>query len=184
MKKSKEIYDLEHAYKNLENINMWINNSDTKSSIMLGLVGVVFTILFSNLKFIDSMIKVVTNCCVKITFSDLLYLLMTAISLMILFSGIYMLIRVLIPKLKLNINNNDSVIYFGSIGKYESVNDFKGKALCIKKEELLDDLLNQIYINSKICMKKFNNYNVGIRSLIVGIISFVLLYLIGLFIYL
>ena len=103
MKKSKEIYDLEHAYKILENINMWINNSDTKSSIMLGLVGVVFTILFSNLKFIDSMIKVVTNCCVKITFSDLLYLLMTAISLMILFSGIYMLIRVLIPKLKLNI---------------------------------------------------------------------------------
>ena len=68
MKKSKEIYDLEHAYKNLENINIWINNSDTKSSIMLGLVGVVFTILFSNSKFIDSMIKVVTNCCVKITF--------------------------------------------------------------------------------------------------------------------
>ena len=37
MKKQKNIDD---AYKKLEMINQWINNSDSKSSIVLGLVGI------------------------------------------------------------------------------------------------------------------------------------------------
>lgn len=38
----------EDSYKNLEIINEWINNSDNKTSIVLGIVGIILTIIFSN----------------------------------------------------------------------------------------------------------------------------------------
>jgi len=44
-------------YKNLENINSWINNSDTKASIVLGLNGVILSIIFTNIKIHIAIIK-------------------------------------------------------------------------------------------------------------------------------
>ncbi|MED2984849.1 hypothetical protein P4311_26100 [Bacillus thuringiensis] len=36
----------------------------------------------------------------------------------------------------------------------------------IKKDELVNDYLSQIYINSKICNRKFTLYNKGVNWLI------------------
>ena len=38
----------EDLYKNLDIINQWINNSDNKAAINLGLVGILLTIIFTN----------------------------------------------------------------------------------------------------------------------------------------
>ena len=38
----------EDLYHILDTINMWINNCDTKASIILGIIGVVFSIVFSS----------------------------------------------------------------------------------------------------------------------------------------
>ena len=142
LKNNRVFYSIEDAYKILDNINTWIVNSDTKASIILGLIGVLFI------------------------------------------NGIYNLILVLIPKLKINNNNKKSILYFGSICSFESVNEFKHKVYHTKKTELLDDLLNQVYINSGICAKKFNNYNAGLRNIIIGILVFLVFYILGILVYL
>ena len=75
MKSKKEIiYDEDKAYKSLENINSWINNSDTKVSIILGLLGVIFTVIFSNTEFYHSMLKLWKSVIKNIRFGELIYL--------------------------------------------------------------------------------------------------------------
>ena len=182
--KNSEIYSIDDAYRNLDNINLWIVNSDTKTSIILGLIGVLFTIIFSNSDFLILLIKLINEIFDNIMFSDIIYLIIMIFSIGLFINGIYKLILVLIPKLKLNINNGKSILYFGSIYSFGSVNDFKHKVYRIKKGELLDDLLNQIYINSNICSKKFNNYNAELRSVIYGALIFSIFYVVGILVYL
>lgn len=182
--KNDGIYSIDDAYRNLDNINLWIVNSDTKASIILGLIGVLFTIIFSNANFLILLIKLINEIFDNIMFSDIIYLVIMIFSIALFINGIYKLILVLIPKLKLNINNEKSILYFESICSFESVNDFKHKVYHIKKVELLDDLLNQIYINSNICSKKFNNYNAGLRSVTYGTLIFSIFYVVGILVYL
>ena len=51
------------------------------------------------------------------------------------------------------------------------------------KKEYLKDLLSQVYINSKIAHKKYLNYNTGVYLTIIGFISFVVIFLIGIYVY-
>lgn len=46
--KLKDMFTRDDAYKTLETINMWINNCDTKTSVVLSGVGVVATIILSS----------------------------------------------------------------------------------------------------------------------------------------
>lgn len=184
LKNNMVFYSIEDAYKILDNINTWIVNSDTKASIILGLIGVLFTIIFSNLDFINILIKLINKIFDNILFSDIVYLIIMLFSIVLFINGIYNLILVLIPKLKINNNNKKSILYFGSICSFESANEFKHKVYHTKKAELLDDLLNQVYINSGICTKKFNNYNAGLRNIILGILVFLIFYILGILVYL
>ena len=75
---TKNNYNKEDIYKNLDNIISWINNSEVKASIALGLFGVIITVLFTN----DSIIKKYTDLLKEviknINFSDVLYILFTS----------------------------------------------------------------------------------------------------------
>ena len=51
------------------------------------------------------------------------------------------------------------------------------------KEEYLNDLLSQIYINSKIANEKHVNYNKGIKWTIIGFIALIVMFLIGIYLY-
>lgn len=185
MKNKKEIiYDEDKAYKSLENINSWINNSDTKVSIILGLLGVIFTVVFSNTEFCDLMLKLLKSVVKDIRFGELIYLLLIFLSIVLIIYGIYKLFRVLVPRLEFNLSKGKkSILYFGEISNYDSFNDFKRNVYKISKKELYDDILHQIYINANICNVKFKNYNYGLKSSIIGIILFTFLYILGVVIY-
>ena len=71
LKNNRVFYSIEDAYKILDNINTWIVNSDTKASIILGLIGVLFTIIFSNLDFINILIKIIDKIFNNILFGDI-----------------------------------------------------------------------------------------------------------------
>lgn len=85
MKKQKNIDD---AYKKLEMINQWINNSDSKSSIVLGLVGIIFTIVFTNTNFINNIERIISEISKHIIFSDVLYIIFFIISIVCCLYGI------------------------------------------------------------------------------------------------
>ena len=182
--KNNNEYSIDDAYRSLDNINSWIINSDTKASIVLGLLGVLFTIIFSNSDFINILNKLINEIFNDIMFCDIFYLIIMFFSLVLFINGIYNLILVLIPKLKLNINKRKSILYFGDICSFESVNEFKYKVYHTKKGELLDDVLNQVYINSNICTKKFNNYKVGLSRIFLGVLIFFVFYMLGILVYL
>lgn len=120
MKKQKIIDD---AYKKLEMINQWINNSDSKSSIVLGLVGIIITIIFTNTSFVDDIIRIISRISKHMIFKA----------------------------------NDDDII---------------------------DDLLNQIYQNSIICNKKYINFTNGLKYFLLGLLSSLVIYGLGILVYL
>ena len=75
----KEIKD--NAYKNLEIINEWINNSDNKTSVALDLIGILLTILFTTRNLFEKITKIISSIFSKIDFSDILFLIIFAISI-------------------------------------------------------------------------------------------------------
>jgi len=181
----KNKYTKEDAYKNLEFINSWINNSDTKASIVLGLIGIILTIIFSNSSLINKCVQLMNEFTKKIQFSDILYIafLLSAITLFLL--GLYKLIKVLIPTLKIKHKaQTKSFLYFGDIATYSGSFEFKEELKKAKENEIFDDILNQLYINSTICNNKFNNFTVGLKCSLIGLILFFILFFLGISIYL
>lgn len=82
-----------------------------------------------------------------------------------------------------NRNVTDSILFFGKISDRASYQIFQNDILSIKKEDYLKDLLSQVYINSKIANEKYVNYNKGIKWTIIGFIAFIVMFLIGIFLY-
>ena len=68
-----------------------------------------------------------------------------------------------------NLNNASSLFFFGSIGATE-LQIYKDKANQITEQDLIDDLEEQIYTNSRICNQKAKWYNNGIKFLLITII--------------
>lgn len=62
-------------------------------------------------------------------------------------------------------------------------NTYQQKFCAMSKEDFLNDLIEQIYINADIASIKYATYNRGLRRTIVGFIFFVVLLLIGIYIY-
>lgn len=177
-------YSKEDCYKNLENMNAWICNSDTKTSIVIGLLGIIITVLLTNNGFINNYIDIFEIVFKNIDFSDVLYTILTMISFVMIFFGIYKLIKVLIPTL--NLKNGiikPSHLFFGSIANFESYTDFKMSLDKETDDDIIDDILNQVYINSKICVSKFINFKSGLKYSLLGIILFIALFIIGFLIY-
>ena len=102
--------------------------------------------------------------------------------------GIARLIFTLVARINSNVYNEpdlitDSVLFFGKISDKASYQVFQNDVLNMTKEEYLKDLLSQIYINSKIANEKHVNYNKGIKWTIIGFIAFVVMFLIGIYLY-
>ena len=174
----------DELYKRLDSINQWINNCDSKTSVMIGFIGVLVTIIFTNSEIIHYLVKILSNCFTKVIFSDILFFIfLLSFALMIIY-GIALLLKVLIPTLKMKSNKHKSYLYFGSIAKYDSYVEYKNDLLCATENDIIDDLLNQIYQNSLIATNKYHNYTKGVKTFILGFVGFVILYIIGLIIYL
>ncbi len=180
MKKTK--IDKEDLYKNLDMTNLWINNSDTKASIVIAFLGFSLFELIKNTKYFNNVEMLLKKSTHNIIFSDCLYLLFLGGSYILILIGLYLLLKVLIPTLKSKGKIPKSLIYYGFISNIE-LKEYKQLIKQSTEEELMDDLINQNYINSKICFNKFNNFKYGTFFIILGSIINVVIVLLGLLIY-
>jgi hypothetical protein len=174
----------EDAYKNLEMINSWFNNSDAKASIALCLIGVVLTIIFSNSDFLGIFFKLHKNLIAEMCFINLIYILLIIISMIIFTLGVYFLLKVLIPSLNINTSVKKSFLYFGQVAKYSSFSKYKKDVIDATSDDVLNDVLNQVYINSIICNAKFENFIKGLKFSIIGFVFLLILLIMGIKIYL
>ena len=102
-------------------------------------------------------------------------------SILLILVGIWHIIQSIIARTKPPSEKgliNDSLIYYGTISKYE-YEKYEKKIIDIDEESLKKEIISQIYINSKICTKKFENYNKGLKYSILGFSLFVVSIVIG-----
>ena len=179
--------DKEDAFNVLDRIIGFVNNCDNKASIMLGIFGAIIAIICTTdgMSEIARIFHVVT---INKSFCSIIYLILWFSSLLVLSFGLYNFISALRAKLdcgdmkssKLDI---DSKIYFGGISKNKSYEQYLLKLRGLTSDDLLNDIISQIYINATICDKKFKCYNLGLMLSIIGLIGFLILWAIGSYIF-
>lgn len=187
MEESKSVLAEEEAKDILDRTIGFVNNCDSKASIMLGITGVIFTIIFTSegLTEISNLIKIIVEFK---SFCDVLFFLLGLVSVIMLFYGIGLLIAALIAKIDCNDYEQEgldlaSSIYFGNIADCKTFQDYRNRFSNANQESYLNDLLSQIYLNSCICKKKFQRYNQGLIYFIYGLSLFLLTIIAGIIIY-
>jgi len=185
-KNEKDNMDFDKYSQTLDRTTAWIENCDTKASIILGGIGVIFGILLAS-DYVKKIIEIFNNMICNIGLCSWIYIVVSVFSISTFIIGTLFLIRVLIPKKNPELFKEkgvivDSVIFFQSIAKNKTFQEYKSKVLDYTDENLCDDIISQIYICSNICDKKFDNYKKGLILSLCGFAIFAVMIIIGLFI--
>lgn len=172
---------IDKSTKQLELINQWISNCDTKSSFVLTFHGVVLTIIFTS-EIGESMISTFSFMKSKeLTGESFCYFLLLALSILffisslITFHCIYSTLKGRIKQMtyKQQGLKTDSNIFFGSIAtktfqNFEAANNIDDDSL------YLNDLNSQIFINANIVTRKFNYYNKSLLWMLISLTIFLM----------
>lgn len=164
----------------LDRIIGFISNCDTKASISLGLFGVIISIFFTT-KSVTTFVNIVKQVIVDLSFCDVLFLVGLSIPVIMFVFGLWKLISVL--SASINLSGKDSLIYFKDIAENQTYNQYYSKFIAANTSSLLKDFISEIYINSKICSRKFESYNKGLHCCLGGLVLFILLFIVGSLIY-
>ena len=183
----------EKSSKTLERINFWIGNCDTKISFSLAFAGILLGGFFSSSIITGSLSNLIEKMIAIDDFTNhwearfieitalilTVFVILMIISLSYLFRGIKGSIGTSIYQQSQL--TTDSKLFFGTIQNQAYAN-FKDNMTTLTEDELQNDYLSQIYINSKICQKKFYLYNKGVTYLILSTVMFIILNILFLFI--
>ncbi len=177
----------EDAFNVLDRIIGFINTCDNKTSIILGIIGVMLSIFFTS-DSIKELQIIIISALESSKFKDYIYLFFLVLFSICLGYGIFKLISSLFARINgLDIKEEsldlDSKIFFRHIAKNNSYKEYKQKMTKCSQEKFVNDIISQIYINSKICSKKYNDYNQGLIIISLGFVGFILTLFIGSIIY-
>ena len=179
---------IEFAKETLTSNTEMIRNYDNKTAIVLSGVSIFFAIIFTN-EGIEKILAIVGACISKNTCLDKIYFSILAISVIAIIAGLLFLVLVIIARVNIEIvsfngiHKKDSRIFFLGISKNKSLAEYKEKFVTMTKNGYLDELLEQIYINSKIASVKHKNYNRGLLLVGYGLAVFIFVIVIGIKIY-
>lgn len=138
--------ELETLWKTYDTINEWIRFSDTKAVAILGINGVVAGFVFSNLK----ELKLVLSSYPIILIPLIIGIFTCSVS-------VYFSIICLAPTLK--VGDRDSLIFFAHVAeKFKTPGDYEKAVRQILKNDndLMGQITNQVWSNSKVAWKKYN----------------------------
>lgn len=77
-----------------------------------------------------------------------------------------------------------TTLFFFSIAQYFNYKEYRDEYLKVNDDDIIDDLLNQIYQNSIISNKKYISFTNEVRYFLLGFVSLLIIYGLGLLIYL
>lgn len=160
-------------------VSSWINNCDSKASILLALIGVILSIAFTSdyiLQGVEGLVKDVvvlikgngTSC----SCASMLFLIVLGFSIGYFIESIRNLLQVLFARFDNSRDaENPSISYYRSIGAKPYL-EYKQLVESFDDDQLIEDKLREVYDCSKICTRKFNYYNAGIQSMKIGLVLF------------
>lgn len=176
---------IEIATQTLERNIGFVTSCDNKTSIVLAILGVFLTIILTN-DSLNTIYDIFSTCIEAGTFCDIIYLLLLIGAILIMFFGIYNLCGVLIAKTS-EVAKGQSVsksrIFFTGISEHENCEVYRKRFYKMSEHELLDELITQIYRNAEIARQKYKMYNHGVKLVIIGGGLFVVILLIGIYLY-
>jgi len=163
-------YQKDDAYRTLDRVNFWLNSFDTKASYLLAVIGIMGTILFTTEYF--------STVNLKDWYSwNFIFNLLFILILLSFLSAAISLILCIKPMVK-NVSpqrvEEHTILFYGSISEMEDRMDEMKKVNNFSKETIIDDINNQSYICSVICMKKNRKIFIAWISMIICLLSFVL----------
>lgn len=163
-----QTYTKDDAYHSLEMINTWINNMDTKVSFALALTGVLIGIIFG--RGIPKVLQKVgeVSKLAELNGGEIIAAILVCLLYIISFLSIVSFMFAIIARVK-NLNNAQSIFFFGSIGQMDLQN-YRDKLKQMTEQDILEDLEEQIHTNSKICSQKAKWYNIGMKFLLTTIV--------------
>lgn len=175
------------ATQTLERNIGFINSCDTKTSIVLTSIGVLLTIILTN-DGLNSIFHIISASLAGKTFCDILYLVGFCASVGVLLLGIWNLISVLIAKIEPPTKSKKpgaypSMVFFSGILNVGDEAKYHNRFLAMKDEDLLDDLISEIYINAEIAKQKYRHYNLGLKLTVCGFALFIMMLLAGIYVY-
>lgn len=168
-----------------ERVSSWIDNCDSKASIILALLGVILSIAFTSDFILDGIVEQVKDivnlcrgCFMPNGFVSIICIIILIISIVFFIISFKNLINVIYARLdNSKSEDNPSISFYGSIGS-SSYDDYKKLVKGIKDGNIIDDKLRQVHICSKICLRKFTLYNKGICSLKIGLVLFAIFFVV------
>lgn len=181
IKRRKIDMDENQLMQRLQLINGWITNCDQKAGLLLALIGVLFPIILTT----DIIVKKIKDSFIifdgQYIFENAIFLFSFLVCISCLVATLYFLLSCLEGKINGNIYsqehlNSNSLIFFQTIAKRKFI-EYERDIEEMDGQNLKTDYLSQIYINSKICTEKFQNYNIGLKLL-----KYTLLFLLIIFI--
>lgn len=176
------IIDSNHAYSILDRTLGFISNCEGKTSIILGIYGVIFSVIITNNGLL-LLKNIYQNSLINGNIIDYILLIGLTGALVGFFIGLYYLFLVLFPRIddkgvRDEGLKKDSLIFWGSIIKNRSCIEYKRKLSNCNNKALIEDIISQIYINADICNRKFVSYKKGLKlslfSFMIGILMYVL----------
>ncbi len=166
MIKNGQIDKLTLAENNLQRVNYWISNSDAKIGIVLAFQGGLTAFLTTKTSDIK---QIITTQSFDI--SHLILYISILIYGFLLIKSVFSAFKALYPDIT---TRELSVFYFGSIAQMGATK-FKKQFKSLSEEEIINELSDQVCINSKIALDKFTYVKSSIKSLILSGIFWVII---------
>ncbi len=174
---------IEYALKVMERTDAWIISCDNKLSVLLGVCGVALTVCITS-ESISKAYSFIKNIVLNMNDGwSYTFIVGCSITVFLYVKAIYHIINALVARVdsdkfkqeQLRLQSN---LFFGSISarKYE---DFKKNFLEDTSEEILNDILSQVYINSSIAQTKHRHYNKSLLWIGISVITTFFIVLFG-----
>lgn len=169
----------QYADDTYEQVCSWISNCDSKASILLALIGVILSIAFTSdyiLQGVEGLVKdaigFIKGDGAPCICASMLILVVLGLSIGFFIDSIRNLLLVLLARFDDSRDAvNPSISYYRSIGA-KPYAEYKHLVTTFDDDQLIEDKLHEVHDCSKICTKKFNYYNAGIKSMKIGLVLF------------
>lgn len=167
----------------LDRIIVWTDNCDSKTSIILGGIGVIAGIFLAS-DYVSKIIEIIRFVTSHVNFWAVIYLVLFYGSIAVLLAGCLFLIRVLISvtdtkSYKDRGVKEESLVFFSSIAKNKTLSAYKKKVQKTDNAQFEEDIISQIYVCSIICDAKFRNYKTGLLLSLLGFSVFLVTAIVG-----
>jgi len=165
-----ENFNLQFLQSELNRISEWIKFSDKKTAFLSAYYSLIFGLMISQKT------KILQHFTVYQKWITCFYIFILLGLIISFLFGIFFLFRSIFPRLK-NSFVNKSLFYFGHVADMKFIDYFE-KIKKLTDNEVKEQIIEQIYVNSIIANQKMENIQKSIKSLIVLIffaISLILL---------